>query len=153
MPLCGLGQSRPQIVHFWPNLGVDLAVNGVFGWKRPCVIPIPGFVNLAHEPISIWSASTAIFNHAHMSYGPNQSWSFLFLAKSGDQLGRKCCDWFKMPYTNSIPGFLTLAHEPILTLDCFCSSLQSCTHVIWAKVAPKLFIVGRIWRSAYQYTV
>ena len=33
----------------------------------------------------------------------------------------------------------------MLTLECFYSSLQSCTYVIWARVALKLSVFGQIW--------
>ena len=97
----------------------------------------------------LWNASAAIFNHLHMSFGPNQLWSCSILAKNGGQLGRKCCGWLKMPCAIPIPAVMILACESILTLECFCSCLQPYVHVIWAKITPELVISGQIWGSAW----
>ena len=58
-----------------------------------------------------------------------------------------------MPCTIPIPGFMILSCESILTLECFCSSLQSCTHVIWARVAIKFSIFGQILGLAWHKMV
>ena len=83
-----------------------------------------------------------------------------FLSKTGGQLGRKCCCWLKMPCTIfilgfinlaiPIPGFINLADELSLTFECFCSSLQQCTHSIWAKLALGMLIFGQKWGTEWQ---
>ena len=93
----------------------------------------------------LWNASVAICNHLHMSCGPNQPWSCSFLAKIGDQLGRKCCGWLVIPCIIPIPVVMILACEPISTLEYFCICLQSCTRVIWVRVALELDTFGQIW--------
>ena len=101
----------------------------------------------------LWNASAATYNHFQMSFGPNQSWSCSFSAEIGGQLSRKCCGWLKMPCTIPIPVVMVLACEPILTLECFCSCLQPCAHVIWARIALEFVIFGQIWGSASQWMV
>ena len=86
MCTCHLGHYSPGIGHFWPNLRVDFAVNGVFGCA--CTIPI-------------WSS-------------------------------------------------VDLSYEPILTVECFCSNLQPCVHLIWVKSALELLVFGQHWGSAWQ---
>ena len=66
-----------------------------------------------------------------------------FWPKTGGQIGQKCCGWLKFPCRIPIPGCIILLCELNLTLECFCSSLQSCLYVIWARVAPKLFILPK----------
>ena len=66
------------------------------------------------------------------------------------QLGTKLSVWMKRPCTIPIPGFINLAHEPILTLKCFRSIFQPFAHVIWAKSALELLVLGQNWRSAWQ---
>ena len=77
---CYLDQTSPGICHSWLNLGVSLAVNGVFGWKT---------------------------------------------------------------IHNSHPKLCRDSHEPNLTLECFCSSLQPCIDGIWAKSALELLVLGQ----------
>ena len=144
MHTCDLGQSSHQIVHFWLNFGVGLALNGVFGWKCHVWFPPQALQTLLMNWFWLWNTSAAIYNHLHMSFGPNQPWSCSFLAQIGGQFGRKCCDWVKIPSTNSIPGCIVLVRELIMTFECFCSSLQSYPHMFWAKVAPKLFIFVKL---------
>ena len=85
---CYLGQNHLRIGHFWPYLGVSLALNSVVWMKKPFTIPIQRSVDLSYEP-----------------------------------------------------------H---LILECFCSSLQPCLHVIWAKSALELLVFGQNWGSAWQ---
>ena len=85
MHTCDLGQSSHQIVRFWPNFGVGLALYCVFEWKT-CTIPIPGFINLAHEPFLTLECFCSNFNHLHMAFGPNQPWSCSFWPKLGVSL-------------------------------------------------------------------
>ena len=80
-----------------------------------------------------------------MRLGPNQPWSCSFLAKTGGQLGRKCCSWLQLPCTIPIPGFIINVCKSTLTLECFCISLQPCTRVIRARVALKLSVFVQIW--------
>ena len=63
---------------------------------------------------------------------------------------QKMCGWLKIPCTIPTPGFTVLVCESILTLQCICISLQSCTHVIWARLALKLSILGQLWGLAWH---
>ena len=72
------------------------------------------------------------------------------MAKTGGQVGRKCCGWLKMIPVIPIPGFIINVYELILTLEYFCSSPQSFTHVIWVREAIKLSVFGQIWGSAWH---
>ena len=101
----------------------------------------------------LWNAFAVIYDHMHMSFWQNQSWSCLFLAKIGGQLGRKCYGWLKMSCTIPIPVVMILACEPTLTLECLCTCRQPCAHVIWAKIAPEFVTFGQIWGSVWQYMV
>ena len=139
----------PELAIFvkkWGQLGTKWYV-----WiKKPCMIPIPSFAELSHEWMLTLECFYGAYNHAYMWFGPNQPWNCLFLAKTGGMLGRKCCGWLKVTCAIPIPGFIINVCELILTLECFCSSLQSFIHVIWAKVALKLFVFGQIWGSAWH---
>ena len=46
----------------------------------------------------------------------------------------------KKPSTIPISGFVNLAYEPILILECLCSNLQPFAHVNWAKSALELLV-------------
>ena len=83
--------------------------------------------------------------------GSTSSGTARFWPKMGGQLGRKGCGWLKRPCMIPIPGFIILDCDPILILKCSCSSLQSCTHVIWARVALKLSVFGQIRWSAWHW--
>ena len=150
MRTCYFGQNSPGICHFWPNLGVSITVNGVFGWKNHGRFPSQALQTFLMNQFWLWTASAAVCKHPHMWFGPNQPWSCSFLAKTGGQLGRKYCGWPKMTPTIPVPGFVINVCELILTLECFWNSLQSCTYAIWAKVALKLFIFGQIWGSVWH---
>ena len=150
MHIGNLGQRSLQTVHFWPNLGVSLVLNGVSGWKSRVRFPCQVLWILLMNQFWLWSASAAISSHLNMSFGPNQPWSCLFLANIGGQLGRKCCSWLKMPCTIPIPVVMILVCKPILTLECFCSYLQPYLCVILARIAPELVIFCQIWGSAWQ---
>ena len=71
-----------------------------------------------------------------------------FWPKTGGQLGRKCGGWLEMTCTIPIPGFLINVCDLILTLECFCSSLQSFARVLWARETLKLSVFGQFWGSA-----
>ena len=45
-----------------------------------------------------------------------------------------CLDEETMHYSH--PKICRASREPILTLKCFCSSLQRCMHVIWGEISP-----------------
>ena len=80
-----------------------------------------------------------------MRFGPYQALELLILGQNWGQLGRKCCDWLKIPSMIPIPGFMIRDCEPNSTLECFCISLQSCRYVIWAILALKLSVFCKIW--------
>ena len=158
-------------VHIWvrPNQPwICLFLGQTEGWfgsklcvwvKIVCVIPIPGFICkpfswtnfdfrvLRKQPVIICKCD---WGFLHMWFGPVQLWNCWFLANTGGYLGRKYCGRLKMPYMVTIRGFINLAHEPILTLEWFCSRLQSCVHVLWAKIASKLLVFDHIWGLAWQ---
>ena len=93
----------------------------------------------------LWNTSAAVYNHAHVWFQPELPWNCLFLAKFGGRLGMKWCVWMEKPCTIPIPGFINLAHKPILSVECFCSNLQPFAHVIWAKSALELIVFGQSW--------
>ena len=82
MPTYDLGQSSPQIVHFLPNLGVSLVVNGGFEWKRHVRFPSQALWTLLMHQFWLWSASAAVCSHANMIFWPNQPWSCSFLTQN-----------------------------------------------------------------------
>ena len=149
MCTCYLGHSTPWIGHFCSNLGVSLAVNGVFGWKT-CGIPIPGFVDLSHEPVLILGCFSSIPQSCVHVIWAKSDLELLVLAQNGRSAWQKMLWFLKMPRTIVIPGFIIYVCKPILILECFCSSLQSRLHVIWARVVIKLSIFGQIWGSAWH---
>ena len=113
--------------------------------NKSCVIPIPSFVNLPHEPfLTLECFYSNLQPFAHVLW-VKLALELLVFGSNWGQIGRKCCSWLKMPRIIPIPCFIILACKPNLTLECFCSCLQSCAHVIWAIVALKLSIFGQIW--------
>ena len=101
----------------------------------------------------LWNAFAVIYDHVHMSFWQDQSWSCSFLAKIGGQLGRKCYGWLKMTCTLPIPVVMIISREPTLTLECLCTCRQPCAHVIWVKIAPEFLTFGQIWGSVWPYMV
>ena len=158
---CSCLQSCAHVI--WVRVASELVIYAKFGgqlgskwrvWmKTPCTILIQSSIDLFMNQFWLWSVSEAVCNHVYMWFGPNQPWSCSVLAKTGGQLSRICCDWLKMQCTIPIPGFVINVCELNLTLEYFWSSLQWCTHVIWANIALKLFVFGQIWGLAWHSIV
>ena len=114
-------------------------------------ILIPSSVDLHYDPVLTFECLFSILQPCvHAIRGKSALELLVFWSKMGGQRGRKCYGWLKMPSAIPIPGFIIHVCEPILTFECFYSSLQPCTCVIWARVSIKLSVFGQIWGSAWH---
>ena len=141
-----LMHDSPRAARFWQKMGGQLGRKFCCWLKMLFAIPILGFIihvfafeTLLHQSTIMHTCYLGQSNHQIVRLGPNFGLGLAVL---------KQCVWMKTSCTHPIPGFLNLAHEPILTLEYFYSNLQPFAHVIWAKSVLELLAFGPNWGSA-----